>query len=203
MQNQNSKPKIIHSEILPRQWSEEIIVEDENESLPLTLVFTDAVARQVRLRVRLAGRGASAEIIVAHIGKEKQEMNLDIALVHDAPETRGRITVKSALFDQSKFVFRGMLEITERGKGSDSYLLAKALMISPQARAEIYPYLEIKTDEVRASHGSSVGKIDPGQLFYLQSRGIEKRKAEQMILSGFFAEFQRMLLGDWNRTSAA
>ena len=113
---------------------------------------------------------------------------MDITLVHDAPDTYGRIIVKSALFDRSKFVFRGMLEITERGKGSDSYLLAKALMISPQARAEVYPYLEIKTDEVRASHGSSVGRIDPSQLFYLQSRGLKKQKAEQIILSGYFGE---------------
>ncbi len=177
---------ILHSYKRPRVWRREITVANERENKKLRLVLVDRIPEEIQLRVRLAGRGSRAEIIVAHIGKKAQETNMDITLIHDAPDTYGRVVVKSALFDQSKFVFRGMLEITEKGKGSDSYLLAKALMVSPQARAEVYPYLEIKTDEVRASHGSSVGKIDPGQLFYLQSRGIERQEAEKMILSGFF-----------------
>ncbi|MBI4137764.1 MAG: SufD family Fe-S cluster assembly protein [Candidatus Sungbacteria bacterium] len=157
------------------------------------MVLVDRMPEKIQLQVRLAGRGCRAEITVAHIGKKAQETNMDITLIHDAPDTYGRVVVKSALFDQSKFVFRGMLEITENGKGSDSYLLAKALMVSPQARAEIYPYLEIKTDEVRASHGSSVGKIDPGQLFYLASRGVSKLEAEKVILAGFFGDSNEFL----------
>ena len=183
----------IDSRQLPEVWDEEVIVRNEGETRKILLVFIDEMPKTSRLRVRLAGRGSRAEITVVHLGRRAQETNMDITLIHDAPETRGRITVKSALFDQSRFVFRGMLEITECGTGSDSYLLAKALMISQQARAEIYPYLEIKTDEVRASHGSSVGRIDPAQLFYLQSRGIGLEKAQKIILAGFFGDFTAFL----------
>lgn len=177
-----------HSQNLGEHYEKEIVLAREWERLECLFVFTDEMPRTMNLRVRLAGRGSRAEITVAYLGKKQDETNMNITLIHDAPDTYGRVTAKAALFDQSRFVLNGMLEITPNGKGADTYFLAKGLMVSPEARAEIYPQLEIRTDEVKASHGSSIGRLDPRQLFYLQSRGIAKTAAEQILLSGFFRD---------------
>lgn len=155
------------------------------------MIFAEAMPRSVDLKVRLTGERSRAEIVVAYLGKGVHESEMNITLVHDAPETYGRVTAKAALFDQSRLVFRGMLEVTPKGKSSDTYLLARGLIVSPEARAEVYPYLEIRTDEIRASHGSSVGHLDRSQLFYLQSRGVSRSEAEEIILAGFFRDMAR------------
>ncbi len=179
---------IIYSRELGERHDEEIVLEKDGETLRQLFIFADVVPREVRYTVRLRGRGSRAEILIAYIGKNKDDTSMDITIVHEAPETYGRVIAKAALFDDARFVFRGMLDIGRDAKGADSYLLAKGLMVSPRSRAEIYPYLEIKTDEVKASHGSSVGRLDERQLFYLQSRGIAKAEAEAIILSSYFRE---------------
>lgn len=179
---------IVYSKNLDEIWREEITVSNSNEIWKGTFVFIDKIPKIAELKVRLTGPKSRAEIWVIFLGRREEEISMDIRLIHDAPETHGRVTAKAALFDQSKFLFRGTLEITSLGKGSDSYLSAHGLMVSPQARAEIYPYLEIKTDEVRASHGSSVGQIDRGHLFYLQSRGVDRKNAQIFFLSSFFKD---------------
>lgn len=188
MKLQNPKFKIIESRVLADKWKEEIVLTEENSSMQWLLLFTEKVPESVNIRVRLAGYGSGAEIITVYLGRKENYTNMEITFIHDAPKTYGRITAKAALFDQAKFVLRGMLEVTPRGQRSDTYLSAKGLLLSPRARAEIYPYLEIKTDEVRASHGTSVGRLDERQLFYLQSRGLTKEDAERIILSEYFRD---------------
>ncbi len=179
---------IIYSCDLGEGREKEIVLEKEGEVLRRLFIFADAVPAEMRYTVRLRGRRSRAEILIAYLGRNKDDTNMDITIVHEAPDTYGRVIAKAALFDDARFVFRGMLEIASSAKGADSHLLAKGLMVSPRARAEIYPYLEIKTDEVKASHGSSVGRLDERQLFYLQSRGIAKAEAEAIILSSYFRD---------------
>ena len=118
---------------------------------------------------------------------------INITFLHDAAETYGRVIAKAALFDESRFVLKGMLHVTERGVGADTYFLGKALLLSPAARGEIYPYLEIETNEVKASHGSSVGKLDERDMFYLGTRGIGHGDAQAILLGSFFRELGRLL----------
>lgn len=162
----------------------ELVLEREGEELKQSFLISDDFPK--RFLIRLKGRKSRAEIFLIYIGKNNSAVDLDVMLIHEASETYGRITLKAALFNEAKINFRGMIEIEPDAKGADSYLLARALLLSDKARAEIRPYLEIKTDDVKASHGSSVGRIDERQLFYLQSRGISRSEAQQIILSGFF-----------------
>ncbi len=179
---------ITYSHNLPEVWREEITLADDGEQKSFMLLFADKMPKFSDLRIKLSGRGSRAELVIAHLGQGDENTEMNVTLIHEAPETYGRITVKSALFDKSRFVFRGMLDVRPEAKGSDTYLLARGLMVSPLARAEIYPYLEIATDEVRASHGSTVGHLDRNQLFYLQSRGLSREEAERIILAGFFRD---------------
>ena len=183
-----SHPAVTFSQDLGEIWEKEIIVVNPNEIVNRLLIFADQMPKTANLRIRLTAPKSRAEITVAHLGANQDDSSINIELIHEAPETYGRITVKSALFDKSRLVFRGMLDVRPEAKGSDTYLLAKGLVVSSEARAEMYPYLEIATDEVRASHGSTVGHLDRNHLFYLQSRGIGREEAEKMILAGFFRD---------------
>lgn len=171
----------------------EIVISEERGVFVETFLFIDEIPKTVDLNIRLAGRGSRAEIKMLYIGRNKDEADMNITLVHEVPETYGRVVIKAALFDESRLIVHGMLEIQEEAKGADSYLLAKALLVSPKARAEIRPELEILTDEVKASHGTSIGRIDERQLFYLQSRGIAEEEGKRLLLAEFFRDVVKNL----------
>lgn len=178
----------------------EIVISEECGEFVKTFLFVDDIPETVDLNIRLAGRGSRAEITMLYIGRNKDETEMDINIAHEAPDTYGRVIIKAALFDESRLVVKGMLKIAQEARSADSYLLAKALLVSPKARAEIRPELEILTDEVKASHGTSIGRIDERQLFYLQSRGIEKSEGEKLLLAEFFRDVARGLSwGDRNK----
>lgn len=172
----------------------EIIVLEEHGAFTKTFLFVDRVPKTVDLNIRLAARESRAEVTVLYVGRNSDYTEMNITVVHEVPETYGRVIIKAALFDESRLVVKGMLEIKEEAKGADSYLLAKALLVSPKARAEVQPYLEILTDEVKASHGTSIGRIDERQLFYLQSRGIAEEEGKRLLLAEFFRDVAKDLL---------
>ncbi|MBI3420767.1 MAG: SufD family Fe-S cluster assembly protein [Candidatus Sungbacteria bacterium] len=183
--------EIRHSKNLENDFRQEICLPENGRQFAECLIFADQMPKTFDLTIRLLGRASRAELVILYLGGNKDEADMKITLAHEAPETYGRVVIKAALFDESRLTVRGMLEIAPNARGADSYLLAKALLVSPHARAEIYPYLEIATDEVKASHGTSVGRIDEKQLFYLQSRGVEQDKAKELLLAGFFRDLAK------------
>ena len=179
---------IVYSKNLGEAAQREIVVAGEQEVLATIFLFVDRLPKTVDLKIRLTGRGSKAEITILFVGRDRDNTEMNITLVHEAPETYARVIVKAALFDSARLAVRGMLDIRREAVGSDSYLLARALLMSPKARAEIYPYLEIATDEVKASHGTSIGRIDERQLFYLACRGIAEEEAKHLLLAEFFRD---------------
>lgn len=175
------------------KWNKEIILDRNGEERKIILVFTGEKSKEAEISVRLKGRKSRAEVIIAYLGRGDENTSLKVVMAHEAPETYGRALVKAALFEDSRFFMKGLLRVEPEAKGSDTYLSAHALMVSPKSRAEIYPYLEIETDDIKASHGSSIGRIDNKILFYLQSRGIEKKEAEKIYLKGYFKEMAEYL----------
>lgn len=171
----------------------EIVISEERGEFVKTFLFVDEIPKTVDLNIRLAGRASRAEIKMLYIGRNKDETDMNITLTHEAPETYGRVIIKAALFDESRLTVKGMLKIAPEARSADSYLLAKALLVSPKARAEIRPELEILTDEVKASHGTSIGRIDERPLFYLQSRGIAEEEGKRLLLAEFFRDVARDL----------
>ncbi|MBI3442412.1 MAG: SufD family Fe-S cluster assembly protein [Candidatus Sungbacteria bacterium] len=184
---------VVYSKNFDDSAREEIVISEERGTFIETFLFVDELPKTVDLKIRLAGRGSRAEITVLYIGRSKDETEMNITITHETLETYGRVIVKAALFDESRLTVRGMIEIEEGARGADSYLLAKALLVSPKARAEIRPELEILTDEVKASHGTSIGRIDERQLFYLQSRGIAEEDGRRLLLTEFFRDVAKDL----------
>jgi Fe-S cluster assembly protein SufD len=105
---------------------------------------------------------------------------------HVARDTFGDILFKGAVRDQSRLGFEGIIKVDHGAQKTDSYLTMNTLFLSEGAKANSIPGLEILADDVRCSHGATVGTVQAEQMFYLRSRGIPEIEAEKLIVGGFF-----------------
>ena len=134
----------------------------------------------------LIGEGAVGRMSGFYFTDGNQHLDHDTQQNHLAPNTMSDLLFKGALKDQSRSVWQGMIYVAPGAQKTDGYQANRNLVLSRQARADSIPGLEIMADDVRCSHGATVGKIDPDELFYLRSRGIKLPDAERLIVQGFF-----------------
>lgn len=154
----------------------------------MTLIATHFGGSTVKsdFAAELAGEGARSEVLGLVFGTGRQHFDHHVVQQHLAPHTTSRLNVQVALKDRAKSAFTGMLRIGTDAVHSEAYQENRNLLLDETANAISIPELEILTDEVQASHGATVGPIDEEQLFYLAARGLPRREAERMIVSGFF-----------------
>lgn len=107
---------------------------------------------------------------------------------HLTKNTFGRVQVKGVVRNGAKVNIKGLVKIEEKASRSDSFLSMRMLILDDKSSAIAEPMLEIKNNDVKASHSASVGKIDEEQLLYLQSRGIDLEESKEIIIRGFLGE---------------
>jgi Fe-S cluster assembly protein SufD len=134
----------------------------------------------------LVGRGASGRMSGFYFTDGAQHLDYDSQQNHLAPNTTSDLLFKGALIDASRVVWQGMIYVAPGAMKTDGYQANRNLVLSKNARADSIPGLEILADDVRCTHGATVGKIDQDQVFYLESRGIPTAEAERLIVEGFF-----------------
>ncbi len=141
----------------------------------------------------LPGNGAMMEFNGIYFMQGKQHLDLDTLMHHVGLATSGDLLLHGALKDKSRTVFTGLIKIDSTGQQTNSYLKNENLLLDRKARADSMPTLEIDANDVRASHGATIGKIDEEYIFYLMSRGIPRSTAVRMVVEGFFHKvFDRM-----------
>jgi Fe-S cluster assembly protein SufD len=134
----------------------------------------------------LSGRGSTGKISGFYFANHNQHMDHETSQNHLAPNTTSDLLFKGALTDNSRTVWRGMIYVAKDAIKTDGYQANRNLILSENARADSIPGLEILTDDVRCTHGATVGKIDQELIFYLESRGIPREEAEKLAIEGFF-----------------
>jgi len=135
--------------------------------------------------VKLVGKGAEITLISIIQTKNREKINLDVIIHHQSPHTRAKITLKGIARDQSYLHFKGKIIIDPNCGDTQSFLTERILLLSPEAKAEAIPDLEIKTDDVSCSHAVSISNIPEEHIFYLQTRGLTRAQAENTIIEGF------------------
>jgi len=141
-----------------------------------------------RLECSLEGPGSEAFLNGVYLSRERQHMDIRTVQRHRAPSTTSRAFYKGALKDRSRAIYQGLIEVTPQAAKTDAYLTDRNLILNDGARADSIPSLRIDTNDVRCSHGSTTGKIDEAQVFYLMSRGLPRAEAERMLTLGYFEE---------------
>lgn len=134
----------------------------------------------------LAGRGAVTNNYGLFFGTGKQQFDLNIGTVHAERNTVCDMMTKGALNDRAKAVYTGLVRIEANAAESNGYQKEDTLLLSPDAEADSIPQLEIDNNEVRCTHGATVGQVDKEKLFYLMSRGISEKQAKKIVVAGFF-----------------
>ena len=140
--------------------------------------------------VEYTGPGASAELDGLYFATDGQHLEHRVHVEHGVPLAKSRVNYKGALAgNHARTVWIGDVFIRSAATGTDTYELNRNLLLTPGARADSVPNLEIETGEiVGAGHASTTGRFDDEQLFYLESRGIPAEEARRLVIRGFFAE---------------
>ena len=138
--------------------------------------------------VQLDGENAQCNINSLTLSKNNQHIDNNIIVNHNSAQTHSSQFVKSILFDTSTGVFNGRTVVHENAQKITAQQTNKNILLSKKAKMNANPQLEIYADDVKCSHGSTTGQIDEDALFYLQSRGINKQDAMELMVTGFANE---------------
>jgi Fe-S cluster assembly protein SufD len=133
----------------------------------------------------LAGEGAESNIFALAVGSADQHFDHHTVQDHAAGSTHSDLKFKIAVRDRANSVYTGLIRIDKGAQFCEAYQENRNLILSPKARVETIPELEIMNNEVRCSHGATIGKVNPEEIFYLQSRGIGRADAVRLIVTGF------------------
>jgi Fe-S cluster assembly protein SufD len=143
---------------------------------------------KTRIQNDLAGQGATSRVTGAYFADGEQHLDYDTFQEHIAPNTTSDFAFKGALRDEATTVWRGMIRVEREAQKTNAYQENRNLLLSDQAHADSIPGLEILANDVRCTHGATLGQVDREQLFYLMSRGLSRSEAERLIVRGFFQD---------------
>ncbi len=159
---------------------------DQDGFLQWTVGGLGAKFAHIHQTVSLDGRGAGAEVNGVSFATGRRTLSYYTQQTHNAAASRSDLLYKSVLRDRSRVVWRGMIRVEPEAQQTDGYQRCDALLLSPESRMDAIPGLEIEADDVRCTHGATVGRVDDEQLFYCMTRGMTRNEAMHLIVSGFF-----------------
>jgi len=156
----------------------------------LNYVFGQFGGKVSRLKIDTIfnGRGSESKIYGVFFGNKNQHFDITTNSNHLVENTQSDVLVNGVLDGKSTSVYRGKIKISEQAQKTDSYLSNHNLVLNEGAVAYSIPSLEIDANDVSASHGSTTGKPNEEELFYLRTRGLGKEEAERLIIQGFFSK---------------
>ena len=153
----------------------------------ITLNFGSARSK-MKFGSDVAGPGSAADMDGIFFASGKQHMDQRTLQIHSSPDTYSRLLYKGAVKDTGRSVYQGLIIARPGAIRVDAYQTNNNLVLNEGARADSIPGLLIDADDLKCSHGSTTGNLDPEQLFYLQSRGLSQAEARRALILGFFSE---------------
>lgn len=140
---------------------------------------------QSSIQLIMDEEGAAGEMFGIYFPGNGQQMEYDTLQVHAAPRTKSNLLYKGALQGNAKTIFNGIIQVHKGAQRTDAYQANKNILLSSDAHADSIPTLEIEANDVRCTHGVTVGPIDEEVLYYLMSRGLSREEATRMLVVGF------------------
>lgn len=137
------------------------------------------------LEIKIKGSNAKVNILGLILGTGVGTIRLNTLQDHLKPSSISDLFIKSVLFDKSHFYYQGLIKIGKNAQKSNAYQKNQNLLMSRGAWADSRPKLEILANDVRCTHGATIGKIDESQLYYLSCRGLNKTQATGLIVEGY------------------
>ena len=159
-----------------------------NASLTTTTVTLGGALVRNDLSINLNEEGAEARLHGLYVANGRQHIDNNIRISHNKPDTTSHECYKGILNGQSRGVFRGHVQVQQDAQRTKATQNNHNLMLSRKAEVDSMPQLEIYADDVKCTHGASIGQLEEDAVFYLQSRGVGAHEARQMLTQAFAAE---------------
>ena len=157
-------------------------------NLKSLVVTLGATFSRAETTTEIHGEGNSVDMMGIYVAGAGQHFDFRTLQDHAAPHSTSDLLYKGALRDNARTVYAGQIRVRPEGRETDAYQTNRNLILSDNAMANSKPELEIENNDVRCSHAASVGQLDQNEVFYLQSRGIDRASAERLIVKGFLEE---------------
>lgn len=168
---------------------------DREGSLQWTIGALGSRLAKVNQHVSLIGPNSETQVNGVMFTEGKQHLSYHTLQHHQAPGCRSDLLYKGALQDKSRLVWRGMIKVDRDAQKTDGYQRNDNLVLSADARADSIPGLEIEADDVKCSHGATAGCIDDELVFYACCRGLSRKEAIRLVVTGFFQQvFDRVTI---------
>jgi Fe-S cluster assembly protein SufD len=169
---------------------------DRDVSFKSLVVTVGGKFSRTETTTAIGGQGCSVDMLGLYLPDNDQHFDFRTLQDHRAPHCTSDLLYKGALKANARAVYSGLIHVRPEGAETDAYQTNRNLILSDDALADSKPELEIENNDVRCSHAASVGQIDENEIFYLQTRGLDRASAERLIARGFFEE----VLGRVGRT---
>ncbi len=163
-----------------------IVVERDARVDILVLVFP-GVSADLKLDVRLVGEGAEANIYGAYICGSDEKVRIAVDMRHDVPHCNSRQLFKGIAGGSSKVDFYGKIVVAQDAQKTEAYQENHNILLSDNAKVDTKPQLEIYADDVKCSHGATIGRLNEEEQFYMRSRGISLEDAKVLQMISFIA----------------
>ena len=143
---------------------------------------------KTRFEVDLNGEGDEVQLSGICFAGDSQHMDIRTVQRHKASNGASRAFYKGAVMGNARTIYQGLIDVSLDGDKTDAYLTNKNLILNDGARADSIPGLKIRTNDVKCSHGSTTGKLDESQLFYLMTRGLSRKESEHALIIAYFED---------------
>lgn len=160
----------------------------QNSSLKTYFFNHHNAFSRTNLFFKLTEPNATLEAYALSNTHQKNNHEMHAEIVHTSPHTTSQTLFKNILTDQSSSTFRGKICVKPHAQKTQSFLLNRNLLLSPEAEINSMPQLEIEADDVKCSHGSTTGELNADELFYLRSRGLSEKDAKHLLVQSFAGE---------------
>lgn len=157
------------------------------EVLNLEFVVLPGESRDIDLSVDLVGEGAQAHIKALYLCKADEKVNFRICMHHCAPGCHSTQKINGIAGGSAQVHFDGTIVVAPEAQQTEAYQENHNIVLTEEANVETRPQLEIYADDVKCSHGATVGQLNPDELFYMRSRGIPEAEARTLQMLSFLS----------------
>ncbi|MCX7120988.1 MAG: SufD family Fe-S cluster assembly protein [Gammaproteobacteria bacterium] len=195
---QNTKQLIIQNGVLhsSSDFSNEIILDDENiiitpsQNSKIVLYFINNAEESIaqNIQVNFTEQNAEVSIFGLYQARNTHSFNIKTVMNHAVANCVSRQLWKGVMYDSAKVAFEGKIIVAPDAQKTEAHLTNKNLLLSKDAEVSTRPFLEIDANDVKCSHGATVGCLDNEAIFYLRSRGISENEARELLIEGFVNE---------------
>ncbi len=163
------------------------IVVERDACVDMVLLVMPGVSCDVKLDVRLAGEGAEANIYGAYVCGGEERVKISVDMHHDLPHCNSRQLFKGIVGGTSRVDFYGKIIVAKDAQRTEAYQENHNILLTEGAKVDTKPQLEIYADDVKCSHGATIGRLNEDEQFYMRSRGISLEDAKVLQMISFIA----------------